>query len=381
VTGLKLTILTPVYNEARFLPGYLAQIMGQTFQNWELILINDGSTDETPQLLEQAAQQDARIRVFHQKNQGQQMALLSALRHITGDVVLLAHADDELTSPEALAANMRYFQEDTALDGLIGDFITIDAHSQETGRSGVPDTVDDQAMVRLMLGKGGNFLHDHFFCRRQVLFQQVLKNYLLWNVPYWVSFDEGQCRPLNLKKTETPWYRYRVYNQNYQRTPVGQFVMTNGCLRSVLELSRYYHRLWPWYKWFKAMRQYVRPGNASYKEKLRLIRGVMRVYYPNKLPSDVYHKAVLGFYQHPSRRRIAPPSRLSAKDIWYGKDVVRFYEAVQENTLSPIYQWVLAEAQQGFGSVMVDSEVQKRYWQRVLYFLNLQAAVQVKRHG
>lgn len=66
-----ISIITPVYNVEAFLPQCLDSILNQTFQNWELILINDGSTDRSGVICDEYACKDDRIKVVHKANTGQ----------------------------------------------------------------------------------------------------------------------------------------------------------------------------------------------------------------------------------------------------------------------------------------------------------------------
>lgn len=66
-----ISIITPVYNVEAFLPQCLDSILNQTFQNWELILINDGSTDRSGVICDEYACKDIRIKVVHKANTGQ----------------------------------------------------------------------------------------------------------------------------------------------------------------------------------------------------------------------------------------------------------------------------------------------------------------------
>lgn len=96
------SILMPVRNEERFLPAALASLVRQTMQDWELVAVDDGSTDATPEILARAAEKDPRVRVLGcgkglvpALNQG-----LSACR-----APLLARMDgDDVCHPERLAA-------------------------------------------------------------------------------------------------------------------------------------------------------------------------------------------------------------------------------------------------------------------------------------
>lgn len=65
-----LSIIVPVYDVERYLPKCIDSILAQTFTDFELILVEDGSPDNCPALCDAAAAKDARIRVIHQKNGG-----------------------------------------------------------------------------------------------------------------------------------------------------------------------------------------------------------------------------------------------------------------------------------------------------------------------
>ena len=67
----ELSIIVPVYNTAQYLPQCIESILKQSFKNWELILIDDGSTDGSAEICEEWAQKDARIKVIHKVNSGQ----------------------------------------------------------------------------------------------------------------------------------------------------------------------------------------------------------------------------------------------------------------------------------------------------------------------
>lgn len=75
----EISIIVPVYNVEKYLHRCVNSILTQTFRNFELILVDDGSTDSSGVICEEYAKKDSRIRVFHQKNQGQGVARNYAL--------------------------------------------------------------------------------------------------------------------------------------------------------------------------------------------------------------------------------------------------------------------------------------------------------------
>ena len=90
------SIIIPAHNVERVLPRCLDSLRAQSFQDWEAIVADDGSTDATPAILDQYAGQDARIKALHQPNQGVSMARNNALELATGEYILFVDGDDFL---------------------------------------------------------------------------------------------------------------------------------------------------------------------------------------------------------------------------------------------------------------------------------------------
>lgn len=105
------SILTPVYNVEKFLMGCAHSVLNQTYPDWELILVDDGSTDTSGKLCDQlASQYPDKIRVFHQKNQGQLAARNLAVSQARGKYYVFLDSDDALT-PNALQTIYDTFQK------------------------------------------------------------------------------------------------------------------------------------------------------------------------------------------------------------------------------------------------------------------------------
>lgn len=88
------SIVVPVYNAAPFLRPTLDSICNQTHRNLEIILVNDGSKDESPAILDEYAARDVRIKVIHKENQGGAAARNDGLDVVTGEFVQVLDADD-----------------------------------------------------------------------------------------------------------------------------------------------------------------------------------------------------------------------------------------------------------------------------------------------
>ncbi len=90
----KVSIIMPVYNKARYLTASLKALLSQTFQNWELIIVNDGSTDESTEIIACYASRDHRISVIHQNNQGVSAARNRGMDCAVGEWIWFVDADD-----------------------------------------------------------------------------------------------------------------------------------------------------------------------------------------------------------------------------------------------------------------------------------------------
>lgn len=90
----KISVIVPVYNVDRFLDRCLISITGQTFKDLEIILVDDGSPDNSPQMCEEWAKKDNRIRVIHKENGGLGFARNSGMEIATGEFIAFVDSDD-----------------------------------------------------------------------------------------------------------------------------------------------------------------------------------------------------------------------------------------------------------------------------------------------
>lgn len=88
------SIIIPVYNSADFLDRTLKSVLGQTYENIEILLVNDGSTDESGAVCDQYKREDPRIRVFHKENGGVSTARNTGLYNMRGEFCQFVDSDD-----------------------------------------------------------------------------------------------------------------------------------------------------------------------------------------------------------------------------------------------------------------------------------------------
>lgn len=108
-----ISIIVPVYNTEKYLDQCIQSVLAQTYTNWELLLIDDGSTDSSGAICDKYAAKDKRIRVFHKENGGANSARLLGVKYASGTYTMFLDADDTI---EAYGLNdvIQYTQHDSS---------------------------------------------------------------------------------------------------------------------------------------------------------------------------------------------------------------------------------------------------------------------------
>lgn len=106
----KVSVIIPVYNVALYLKRCVDSVTAQSYPYLEIILVDDGSKDESPLLCDQLAQADTRIQVIHKKNAGLSAARNSGIDIATGDYIMFVDSDDWI-HPEYIQTLIRPMQE------------------------------------------------------------------------------------------------------------------------------------------------------------------------------------------------------------------------------------------------------------------------------
>lgn len=117
---VKVTVVVPIYNVQSYLNRCIESIVNQTYKNLEILLIDDGSPDNCPQLCDEWAKKDSRIKVIHKKNEGLGMARNTGIDNATGEYICFIDSDDyiDLNMIEKTQSSIKKYDSDIVMFGM-----------------------------------------------------------------------------------------------------------------------------------------------------------------------------------------------------------------------------------------------------------------------
>jgi glycosyltransferase involved in cell wall biosynthesis len=225
-----ISIVVPVYKAEPYLPACLNSILAQTFNDFELILVNDGSPDRSGEICDLYAKTDTRIKVIHQNNGGASSARNAGLKAATGKYLGWVDADDQI-SPEMysclLDLSERYHSDITECQYYM-------IHGENRKRSGVDEP--------LAYGTGDFILRQFFSAKMKPGLVTKLYRRDLWqDVQFPVGRNHQDCyvnmkfalMPLVYVRTSLPLYFYIIRKNSITTT------LTSREIRQAIYLSDY----------------------------------------------------------------------------------------------------------------------------------------------
>lgn len=132
----RVSIITPCFNGDRFIAETIESVLGQTYPHWEMLIIDDGSTDRTAEIAATYAKKDSRITLVKQPNGGTASARNNGMRRATGRYIALLDADD-LWDPDFLERQLAFMREKDAACVCCA-YRHIDENSREIQHPTVP---------------------------------------------------------------------------------------------------------------------------------------------------------------------------------------------------------------------------------------------------
>lgn len=165
---MKVTILTPVYNQGKFVRETIESVLNQDYANVEYIVLDDGSTDETPEILRAYA---ARLNAISHPNMGETKTVNHGYSLATGDIVGVINSDDPLHARTAISRIVACFKDNPDAVAVYPDWISIDSEGGVLSEAILP-----QYTIENMLEDFNVALGPGVFIRLDVLRQLGFRN-------------------------------------------------------------------------------------------------------------------------------------------------------------------------------------------------------------
>lgn len=227
----KVTVLMPVYNGERHLAAAIESILGQTYKTFEFLIVDDGSTDQTLQIIQRYQKSDSRIRILRNlRNRGLPYSLNRGIREAKGEYLARMDADD-ISLPSRLESQVKFMRTNPKID-LLGSSITLFGSWGEKYVS----YLREHEVIKASLLFGNPLAHSTMMMRRS----RLLSERLFYNINFSrypcedYEFWSRCCWKLKLAGTSQSLVLYRDHPAKRSRPSRVLFEGTNKVREKML---------------------------------------------------------------------------------------------------------------------------------------------------
>lgn len=171
------SVILPCYNAEKYLAATMRSIAQQTYRDYEFVIVNDGSTDRSEQILQSFAEEDARVRIISRPNTGYVKALKEGIEKSTGPLIARMDADD-IAKPDRFEKQVAFMDAHPEVVLLGGSYNLIDSESRRLRTMQQP--TDHATLVQQCLAGTTPICHPLSMFRRETYFRVG-------------GYDEGCC--------------------------------------------------------------------------------------------------------------------------------------------------------------------------------------------
>lgn len=254
---MKLSVIIPVYKVEPYLERCVNSVLRQTFQDMEIIMVDDGSPDNSGALADKLATRDSRVHVIHQENQGLSGARNTGLRAATGDYVVFLDSDDEWLLVDGIESLMKHDGADLIIFKAVHIWKTrrdVLPNYDVTTISNLPDTqaifkylvLTQQFQVSAckLLVRRKLLIDDNLFFQLGMINEDIPWSFRLWQLARKVAFtnlDLYGCYHRAGSITQTTSIRY--YESNDKTFSYWKEQCAMGCVNAEA-IGAYLANLW-----------------------------------------------------------------------------------------------------------------------------------------
>lgn len=385
---VKISVLIPAYNSAKTIVEALESIKNQTYQNWEIILINDGSQDETETILRRyLGNTKLPLKYTKQTHHNYFKAIRHGLKYASGEIIFVLDADKILFNQ-----NVFYRAVSTILgEKCDGMFVGIRAMYQrlKDGKFHLvrPYYRNEVSLIKTALGLGTNIYTNYAFWRREIFETSVYENYLINGMPAWYNAENNLG--LRVVNGNFVGLKYRVS----KKVNLGDNPLKQNNSKTLFELStnlRTLHHIVsrinvPAYSTQATLYNLInrlhiaslypsifKQGQTSLKEITSL---VVKNIKDSEL-DNVYLKTIVDFSNNFNPQKTAKIVIPKGTKIYWGTGIDEFSNKLSKNTLEQFYYDLIKIISQGTTIYKIKKDDQKKL-EQILEFFTIRDYVKI----
>ncbi len=385
---VKISVLIPAYNSAKTIVEALESIKNQTYQNWEIILINDGSQDETEEILRRyLGNTKLPLKYTKQTHHNYFKAIRHGLKYASGEIIFVLDADKILFNQ-----NVFYRAVSTILgEKCDGMFVGIRAMYQrlKDGKFHLvrPYYRNEVSLIKTALGLGKNIYTNYAFWRREIFETSVYENYLINGMPVWYNAENNLG--LRVVNGNFVGLKYRVS----KKVNLGDNSLKQNNSKTLFELStnlRTLHHIVsrinvPAYSTQATLYNLInrlhiaslypsifKQGQTSLKEITPL---VVKNIKDSEL-DNVYLKTIVDFSNNFDPQKTAKLVIPKGTKIYWGTEIDEFSNKLSKNMLDQFYYNLMKIISQGTTIYKIKKDDQKKL-EQILDFFTIRDYVRI----
>lgn len=385
---VKISILIPAYNSAKTIVEALESIKNQTYQNWEIILINDGSQDETEKILRRyLGNTKLPLKYTKQTHHNYFKAIRHGLKYASGEIIFVLDADKILFNQ-----NVFYRAVSTILgEKCDGMFVGIRAMYQrlKDGKFHLvrPYYRNEVSLIKTALGLGTNIYTNYAFWRREIFETSVYENYLINGMPAWYNAENNLG--LRVVNGNFVGLKYRVS----KKVNLGDNPLKQNNSKTLFELSTN----------LRTLHHIVSRINVpAYSTQATLYNLISRLHIASLYPSifkqgqtslkkitplvvknikdseldNVYLKTIVDFSNNFDPQKTAKIVIPKGTKIYWGTEFDEFSNKLSKNMLDQFYYDLMKIISQGTTIYKIKKDDQKKL-EQILEFFTIRDYVKI----
>ena len=385
---VKISVLIPAYNSAKTIVEALESIKNQTYQNWEIILINDGSQDETEKILRRyLGNTKLPLKYIKQTHHNYFKAIRHGLKYASGEIIFVLDADKILFNQ-----NVFYRAVSTILgEKCDGMFVGIRAMYQrlKDGKFHLvrPYYRNEVSLIKTALGLGTNIYTNYAFWRREIFETSVYENYLINGMPAWYNAENNLG--LRVVNGNFVGLKYRVS----KKVNLGDNPLKQNNSKTLFELSTN----------LRTLHHIVSRINVpAYSTQATLYNLISRLHIASLYPSifkqgqtslkkitplvvknikdseldNVYLKTIVDFSNNFDPQKTAKIVIPKGTKIYWGTEIDEFSNKLSKNMLDQFYYDLMKIISQGTTIYKIKKDDQKKL-EQILEFFTIRDYVKI----